>query len=51
MRVFYKQTCYCGARTRVIPAKLPVKAWQVVKFANSDAVSKKLVSVLPSEEL
>lgn len=51
MRIFYQQTCYCGAHTCVIPAKLQAKAWQLVKSAKSKAVAKKLVSVLPPEEV
>lgn len=50
MGIFYKQMHYCGANTCVIPAKLQVKAWQL-KFASPASGSKKLVSVLPPEEL
>lgn len=50
MRIFYKQMRCCGACTHVMPAKLQVKAWQLVKSASPGAGSKKLVSVLPPEE-
>lgn len=40
MGIFYKQMHYCGANTCVIPAKLQVKAWQLVKFANPAAGSR-----------
>jgi len=51
MGIFYKQMHYWGANTCAIPAKQQVKSWQLVKLSSAATGPKKLVSVIPPEEL